>query len=88
MTAILRFALPATIYWLHGGLMQHLLLPVNIQLSKNYFCHRAKRCKNALRLLRTEVIFRTAPDDDYRPLLGAASERFSALEQLQNGGPG
>ena len=34
MTAILRFALPATIYWLHGGLMQHLLLPVNIQLSK------------------------------------------------------
>ena len=25
--------------------LQHLLLPVNIQLSKNYFCHRAKRCK-------------------------------------------
>ena len=45
MTAILRFALPATIYWLHGGLMQHLLLPVNILMSKIYFCHRAKRCK-------------------------------------------
>jgi hypothetical protein len=26
--------------------MQHLLLPVNIQLSKiDFFCHRAKRCK-------------------------------------------
>jgi len=30
----LRFALPAPVYWLHGSLMQHLLLPVNIQLSK------------------------------------------------------
>ena len=30
----LRFALPAPVYWLHGSLMQHLLLPVNILMSK------------------------------------------------------
>ena len=38
----LRFALPAPVYWLHGSLMQHLLLPVNIQISKIVIGDRPK----------------------------------------------
>ena len=57
MTAILRFALPATIYWLHGGLMQHLLLPVNIQLSKNSMTYQSSARAGMRRLLIPERFY-------------------------------